>query len=257
MGLAILIMSRLLKRKGLPADNSIDYALVVLPCAIIGARIYFLLFPYDYVTYEQFLASWTWSNFWAIRNGGLGIYGGVILAYVGAFILCKAKKQKFFEVADCAMPGLFLGQALGRWGNFINGEAFGNLITNPSLQWFPYAVQVDGSWYQATFFYESMCTLLGFVICLLLLRNKHYRDGWLAAFYGIYYGIVRLVIEGMRSDSLFLKVPILWEGRFWETGIKVSQAVSILIIVLGALKLILMYRKDVIGLFKGKPKEQA
>ncbi|MEG1527980.1 MAG: prolipoprotein diacylglyceryl transferase [Clostridia bacterium] len=263
---AMIVMSRLLKRKGLLSDICLDYAVLVIPLAIIGARLYFLIFPYDYITSAQYFNQelitvgwsgevtqayyWSFKHIFAIRDGGLGIYGAVIAGYVAVYIITKVKKLNFLEIADCIIPGLFLAQSMGRWGNFINGEAHGNIITNPIWQWFPNAVEINGSFYQATFFYESMCTLLGFIICLLLLKNKHYRNGWCLTFYGLFYGAVRLVIEGLRTDSLFLRVPLIWKQQLWDTGIRISQAVSILVIVLAFIKIIVIYRKEILVLLK-------
>lgn len=244
IAIAIIITSRLLKRKGLPSSQSLDYALFVIPAAIIGTRIYFLLFPYSNISYAQFEQSWTWENFWNFRGGGLGIYGGVIMGYITVFIITRVKKQRFYEIGDSVMPGLLIAQSIGRWGNFVNGEAFGNIVTNPGLQFFPYAVNVGGVWHQATFFYESVCTFIGFFIALELLRHPKYRDGLVMCFYGLYYGVVRLIIEGMRTDSLFLRVPIIWERRFWETGIRISQAVSIIMIAMSVIRFIYLYRKE-------------
>ncbi len=261
MIVAIIVMSLLLKTKGYPKDQSLDYAIIVLPCAVIGCRIYFLLFPYSGISYSQFEASWTWENFWAIRDGGLGIYGGVILGYLGAWGVCKFKKQNWSEIVDTIVPGLLIAQSMGRYGNYINSlggniEGMGNVVTNTALQFFPYAVDLNGTWYQATFFYESVFTLIGFIVCLLLLKDEKYRDGWCLSFYGIYYGCVRLVIEGFRSDSLYLRVPLIWSKTFWETGIKISQFVSIIAIVLGVVRLIYMYRSEIKGLLSGKKLKQ-
>ena len=161
-----------------------------------------------------------------------------------------------------------MAQSLGRWGNFSNQEAYGNLITAdynalPNFfEWINggtrhgfngYAVWIDGAhagsagagWYQATFFYESVCTFLGFLICVLVLtRSKRYKLGWCAAFYGIYYGIVRLVIEGFRTDSLYLFVGHI------ETDIKISQLVSVFAIIFGVLTLTKIYRKEIHALYK-------
>ncbi len=252
---AILICSWLLMRKGLPYDAVFDYAVFAIPAGILGARVYYLLFPDpNKVHWVQFVGSWTFENFFAIRNGGLGIYGGVIIGYLVVWTITKIKKQNFLEVVDTMMPGVLIAQSMGRWGNFINGEAHGNLITNPNLQWFPYGVLVDGSWYQATFFYESILTLIGFVICLLMLRSKHYRDGWCLMFYGIYYGTARLIIEGFRTDSLYLTIPDFVNQRFIETNIRISQAVSVIAIVLAVIRLIIMYRKEIASLFTRRRK---
>ena len=211
----------------------------VIPLAILGARLYFFLFPYDGQTSN-------WARFWNFRDGGLGIYGAVIVGYITASIVARVKKQNFFQISDLIVPGLLIAQCIGRWGNFANQEAYGNMVTNPDLQFFPFAVFIDGrnAWFQATFFYESLCTGIGFVIVLLLLRSKKYRTGQLAAFYGIYYGIVRLAIESLRSDSLYL-----WVGGF-NTGIKISQAVSVFTILFGLYRLGYIYRHELFEKYK-------
>lgn len=258
---AILICSWLLKRKGLPYDAVFDYAVFAIPLGVLGARLYYFLFPDPVkVSWAQFVSNWTFENFFAIRDGGLGIYGGVIIGYLVVWTISKIKKQNFSELVDTMLPGVLLAQSMGRWGNFINGEAYGEIITNPNLQWFPYGVYADGNWHQATFFYESLATLLAFIICLLLLRNKHYRDGWIASFYGIFYGGARLFIEGFRTDSLYLAIPDFANKTFivpFEQygGIRISQAVSVIIIVLGIIRLIVMYHKEIASLFKKRRKK--
>lgn len=236
MILAIVIFSQLLKKHGKDPYDSLDYALFILPFAILGARIYFFAFPYD--GYKQ-----EWSDFFRFRDGGLGIYGGVIFGYITMYIVAKIKKQDPVEISDYIAPGLLLAQSIGRWGNFVNQEAYGNLITNPAHQWFPLAVHVGDNWYQATFFYESVCTLAGFVLVMLILRSKRFRKGLAVAFYGIYYGIVRLVIEGLRSDSLYL-----WLGDF-NTGIKISQLVSWIAITLGVYRVCNAYMPEIQTMF--------
>ena len=236
MVLAIVIFSQLLKKHGKDPYDSLDYALFILPLAILGARIYFFAFPYD--GYKQ-----SWSDFFRFRDGGLGIYGGVIFGYITMYIVAKVKKQDPVEISDYIAPGLLLAQSIGRWGNFVNQEAYGNLITNPAHQWFPLAVKVGENYYQATFFYESVCTLIGFVLVMLLLRSKRFRKGLAVAFYGIYYGTVRLVIEGLRSDSLYL-----WLGDF-NTGIRISQLVSCITITLGIYRLCNAYMPELQSLF--------
>ncbi|MBR2966075.1 MAG: prolipoprotein diacylglyceryl transferase [Clostridia bacterium] len=239
MCLAILIGGLYFKKRGYDPYDITIYALAVIPMGVLGARLYVYIFPWSGQVAD-------WSTFFNFRNGGLGIYGGVILGYLTAVLVAKIRKQDFRIVGDCIMPGLFLAQSIGRWGNFVNQEAFGNLVSNPNLQFFPYAVYIDrlGGWYQATFFYESICTLIGFLICVfVLMPNKHYKLGWTTAFYGIYYGIVRLFVEGLRSDSLFLYIGT------WETDIKISQLVSVFTIILGLWTLSQIYRKDIHKLY--------
>ena len=135
-------------------------------------------------------------------------------------------------LVDLAVPSLILGQAIGRWGNFINQEAFGNLITNPKLQFFPFAVYIDelGQWHQATFFYESTWNMILLTI-VLILSHKRVKDGMLLSTYFIGYGLGRFLIEGLRTDSLYI-LP----------GIRVSQMLSLILIIVGIL-MIIFYKK--------------
>lgn len=257
---AIAISAYFFKKRGYDPYDVTIYALVLIPFGVIGARLYVYIFPWEGHLLD-------WSTVWDIRDGGLGIYGGVIFGYVSAWILCKIKKQDFRIVTDSILPGVMIAQSFGRWGNFANQEAYGNLITDvydalphASSGMFArfngYAVWIDGTWfnpvnpsrggwYQATFFYESVCTLIGFLICVFVLtRSKRYRLGWCTAFYGIYYGIVRLIIEGMRSDSLYLYVGAT------QTNIKISQLVSVFAIIFGLILLSNVYRKELHALYK-------
>ena len=258
MCMAILIAGLYFKKRGYDPYDITIYALLVIPIGVLGARAYVYIFPWHGQEAN-------WSTFFKIRDGGLGIYGGVIMGYLAALVCSKFKKQDFRIVADSIMPGLFLAQSIGRWGNYFNMEAFGNLITNdynalPNfVEWifgaehhgfnfyavWAYDRHFGWGWYQATFFYESVCTLIGFIICVAVLtRSKHYKLGWCSAFYGIYYGIVRLVIESFRIDSLYLYV-----GRT-ETDIKISQLVSVFAIIFGVLTLAKIYRKQLHALYK-------
>lgn len=249
MCLAIITAGLYFKKRGYDPYDITIYALIVIPVGVLGARAYVYIFPWSGGEAD-------WSTYFNFRSGGLGIYGGVIMGYLAALVTAKIRKQDFRIVADSIMPGLFLAQSVGRWGNYFNQEAYGNLIeglaapvvTPNSLPVFNgYAVWIEAKqgWYQATFFYESVCTFLGFLICVLVLtRSKHYKLGWCAAFYGIYYGIVRLVIEGFRSDSLYLYV-----GHF-ETDIKISQLVSVFAILFGLLTLSKIYRREIHGIYK-------
>lgn len=256
MLVAILVAARYFKKRGYDPYDAAVYAIVVIPFGVLGARLYVHIFPWSGQTPN-------WGGFFDFRSGGLGIYGGVILGYISAFVLCKIKKQDFRIITDSLLPGVMIAQSIGRWGNFFNQEAFGRLIStefdsminfwgsNPDHGFNGYAVWIDSAhgspagWYEATFFYESMCTLIGFIICVCVLtRSKRYRLGWCTAFYGIYYGIVRLIIEGMRTDSLYLFIGA------HETDIKISQLVSVFTIVLGVLLLTQIYRKQLHALYR-------
>lgn len=219
MILGAVITAVLCKRRGIKPDIVLDMMLLVIPLAIIGARLYYVLFALD-----EFHSFYDVIN---IRSGGLAIYGGVIGGALGVFIICRIKKLPFLRFADCVVVGLILGQAIGRWGNFINQEAYGNLVTDPGKFGLPWSVYIDdmGAYYQATFFYESMWNVLGTIgLFLFSWFYRHRANGTVMCGYFIWYGIGRTMIEGLRSDSLYIG----------STGIRVSQALSIGLIVAGA-----------------------
>lgn len=237
MVICIIICYFNAKKRGYYPDAVFDIAICTIPCAIVGARLYYVIF--DKIAHPE--VDWSFRKIIGLDGGlaGLAIYGGLIGACLGALIVLLIRRKKpaydkitFMQMADLCFPTIFLGQAIGRWGNFVNQEAYGGLVTNPSLQWFPYAVHIDAvnsvtgqaAWFQATFFYESMWNLAG---CALLLwfymgRRKSF-DGFVFGCYCIWYGVGRFFIEGLRTDSLWL-VPNV---------IRVSQLVSAIIFIFG------------------------
>lgn len=219
MAIGIVVAIFCCKMKKMKTDLPIGLALIVLPMAVIGARLYYVIF-YGVDSFAEVFAIW---------NGGLAIYGGVIGGFLGILIYSLIFKTNLLDLCDIAVPALILGQAIGRWGNFINQEAYGNIVTNPKLQWFPMSVLIDadGLWHQATFFYESMWNLIGFIGLMLIIRYVKQR-GVAMSCYFIYYGIGRVIIEGLRTDSLYL----------WNTSIRASQALSGILIALGVAFLI-------------------
>lgn len=223
MVLGVLLAMARAMRRGYHTDVILDFVLLAIPLAIVGARLYYVAFEWE--NYADNLV-----KIFAVNEGGLAIYGGVIGGVIAALILSKAKKFPLLTLLDLAVPSLILGQAIGRWGNFVNQEAFGNLITNPRLQFFPFAVYIQslGEWHQATFFYESMWNLLLFGFVLLLARKRP-KDGTLLAVYFIGYGVGRALIEGLRTDSLYL-----------FGNIRVSQALSAVLVLFGILMLVLL-----------------
>ena len=233
MGIGVFLACKNAKCRGLKSDDIIIIACYVLPLSIVGARLYYVLFSLD-----------SFNNFWQIFeiwNGGMAIYGGVIGGAIGVTLYCLIHKKNFLDIADIVVPSLILGQAIGRWGNFINQEAYGNCIKNPNAQWFPLGVYIESchqagcdcggsGWHMATFFYESMWNLMVFAVLMVLLRkNKLKLRGSLMAFYMILYGIGRSWIEAFRTDSLYLG------------SIRVSQFLSILLIVFGVAFIIISY----------------
>ena len=216
------------KKRGWSSDLVLDFILLAVPLAIIGARAYYVAFEWEYFSAAP-------TKIIAINEGGLAIYGAVIGGFLAAFLFSRAAKFPFLKLIDLVIPSLILGQAMGRWGNFINQEAFGALVTNPNLQFFPLAVYIQslGEWHQATFFYESFCNTILLVITFLLGR-KGVKDGTLLATYFIGYGTVRAIIEGLRTDSLYLFGTI-----------RISQLLSALLVLVG-ITLLVLIKKDII-----------
>ena len=209
IALGVFLCSLQEKERGLPKDTSVDLALWVIPAAIVGARLYYVAFQWDMYAPDPLRVFRVWE-------GGLAIYGGVIGGAAAGLIFSGIKKIPYGTLADLVAPSLILGQAIGRWGNFFNREAFGRMVENQALHFFPLAVQIDGQWHMATFFYESLWDFIGFWI-LWLNRRRVKKPGNLFLLYLCWYGLGRAVIEGWRTDSL------MW-GPF-----RVSQVLSVLL----------------------------
>ena len=241
------------KKRGIDGDIIIDIIIIGLPFAIVFARIYYVIF--DLIDPDG--QHWTFTKFIGADDGGLqglAIYGaliGVVIALlILSFILNRKKriekqllenpkakpeniKISYLQLLDLTFTFVMLGQAIGRWGNFANEEAHGYAMTDPSLMWFPMGVEIGGTWYYATFFYEFLWDLVGFGLMFFLYLGKFKSfDGFNFSAYCIFYGAGRVWIEGMREDSLWLvppKNPATGAG-----GVRVSQLVSILIMLFGA-----------------------
>lgn len=200
IALAIWLADREEKRLELPKDTAVDLALVVVPFGIIGARLYYVA-----MSWRQFAAQ-PWSVLY-IWQGGIAIYGAVIGGALGAWLYARRKQLSFSAVADLIVPGLLLAQAIGRWGNYFNMEAYGPVVQHAQLQFFPMAVLIPSEggyvWHAATFFYESLWNLCGFAL-LWRLRVRQKQPGNLTAWYFVVYGSGRFIIEQLRQDSLYL-----------------------------------------------------
>ena len=193
--LAVMYVCRRSKEFGLKEDDILDGVLWITPFAIICARIYYVAFSWkDYADNPM--------SVFAIWEGGIAIYGSVIGAVIGVIVLCKVKKLKVATVLDVTLLGFFIGQILGRWGNFFNREAFG-AATDSFFRMGLYNT-VTGSWeyYHPTFLYESVWNLAGFILLHFLSKRRQY-DGQIALGYAAWYGLGRCFIEGLRVDSLY------------------------------------------------------
>ena len=183
------------KQVGISSDDIIDIAMFTVIFGIIGARLYYVIMSPD-----QFDSLWDVLN---IRGGGLAIYGGVILGSITLIITARIKKIDIFKMLDCAGPGVMLAQAIGRWGNFFNGEAFGEQTEIFCRMGLQHANWSQMYYYHPTFLYESLWNLLGFGLINLVYRKKKF-DGQIALMYFAWYGLGRMFIEGLRTDSLYL-----------------------------------------------------
>lgn len=228
--LCIFLGFRHSRKYGMTPDLIVDYCLLTLPMAFLGARLYYVFCEWDtYHVPGDFGA--TFKNVLDFRGGGLAIYGGVLGAIFAIFLMSKIRKIPVSAVVDFAIVYIPLGQAIGRWGNFFNQEAFGTTTTLPwgmkSTQIAHYlsknCPELDSDMaVHPTFFYESVCTLITFFI-LLQVRRKSKRPWTTTAIYFILYGIARFFIEGLRTDSLYIG----------STGLRISQVLSLILIVVG------------------------
>lgn len=218
MLLGVWIASSREKHYGLKRDTVLNFVLIAIPVALICARIYYVAFSWsDY-------ASQPWEIF-DIRKGGMAIYGGVLGGVLAGWLYTRKTGVPFGALADLCAPALALGQALGRWGNFFNQEAYGPKILNPVLCFFPMGVYIEalGEWRYATFFYESAWCFLIVIILLIGERKGIFRRrGDLFLWYLVLYCAERMAVEGLRADSLYLGT------------IRISQLLSALVLIICA-----------------------
>ena len=246
--LAVLFGGRIAYKWKINLDKMIDVLLYGTIGGILGARLYYVAFKWDY--YGQHL-----SEVFKIWEGGLAIYGGILGGLLAAFIVCKAEKLNFFNLLDMASMSLLIGQGIGRWGNYANQEAFGS-ITNRNWGMMSDTVAeyisehasyfglgnvenvkqyiADNDIYvHPTFFYESVWCLLGFLVLYIIMRKRRKFSGQLFLCYGVWYGFERMVVEGLRSDSLYIA----------NTSIRVSQMLSAVLMLVSLVLVIALYVK--------------
>lgn len=232
--LAFLYCAYRSKQEGISFDDLLDFAIFTVPMAIIGARAYYVLTSLDeYSSFLEMIAIW---------NGGIAIYGAIIAGAITILVVCRVKKyslNKMLKFFDSVAPAVMIGQIVGRWGNFCNGEAHGGIIPEDSWLYFIRMGLGNDSIQQfvhPTFLYESLWNLVGFCIIHFLYKKKKF-DGQVVLMYLTWYGFGRMLIEGLRTDSLYIGV------------FRISQVVGFLCFVICGILLI-------VGLVKAHRKEK-
>jgi len=246
--LAFLYCAKHAKEYGFTGDELLDMLIFAAPGAIIGARLYYVIFYLDQFRHAD--GSLDIAKMFRIHDGGIAVYGSIIAAVLVAWLVMRHKKKPFLAMADLCAFGLLIGQMVGRWGNFVNVEAFGGETTLPWRmgihQWV--GGQIQYLEVHPTFLYESLWNLFG-LIFLIVLTKKGLRkfDGMVFFTYIAWYGFGRGLIEGLRTDSLY----------FFETGLRVSQLVGFLSALAAIVYLIfrLRQRPDPGDMFVNKRKE--
>ena len=234
--LGLTFCSKQAPKFGLSEDNIMDSVLWGMPIGILGARLYYIIFYLD--LYKNADGSLNFGKMVRIWDGGLAIYGGVIAGFLTVYVLSRVKKFSYLAVMDDLVMGVLIGQILGRWGNFMNREAFGAVTTVP---WRMRLWAVTGEYYDVhpTFLYESLWNLIGFLLIWRVLSKHRKFDGQNFLCYFLWYGLGRLWIEGLREDSLYL-----FGVTLFGAPVRVSQALSAVLVVVSAALLIYNLRKQ-------------
>ena len=206
------------KRLGYDPEYIIDLALWCVPAAVIGARLYYVIFEWSYYKGDI-------MKIINIREGGLAIHGALIAAVITGYVFTRVKKISFWNTADIAAPSIILGQAIGRWGNFVNQEAHGEPTD------LPWGIMVDGVKVHPTFLYESLWNICVFIF-LLIYRRKKKAEGEVFLLYGILYSVGRFWIEGLRTDSLMFM------------GMRQAQIISVVIIAVFTSMIVYLRKKN-------------
>lgn len=215
--LASFICCKRAPKHGITSDTVINFVIICIPAAIIGARLYYVAFNWSYYAGDILKIINT-------RAGGLAIHGGLIFGFITAAVLCIIWKVKPLNILDLAVPCVALAQSIGRWGNFFNSEAHGGPTD------LPWAITVDGQQVHPTFLYESIWCFILFLL-LIYIDNRRHFDGQTFLLYGILYSIERFIVEALRTDSLML-------GPFRQ-----AQLLSAAIIIICIIAYIILYRR--------------
>ena len=243
---ALLLAQKEGKKFKLPDEFIFDLAFWVVIFGIVGARLYYVIFNFS--LYKNDLL-----GIFKVWNGGLAIHGGIIAGLITLLVYCKIRKVNPFRMTDIAVPSLIIAQAIGRWGNFFNSEAHGPVTTLANLESFHIpkfiidGMYILGEYRQPTFFYESVGCIFGFIAMLIIRCGKYLKRGNLTAFYRIWYGTLRFLIEGLRTDSLMIG------------PIKMAQLVSLIFVIIGLIIFVLNLTKNINdeNLYRKAPKKVA
>lgn len=217
---ASILIFKEARRRNIDEDFLVNLIFNTIIIGLIGARLYYVIFNLPYYIANPI-------EIFAIWNGGLAIHGGVFAALIFIIIYCKKHEVNCLQILDIMVVGLIIGQAIGRWGNFFNGEAYGQITSLEELkeQQIPMFIingmYILGEYRQPTFFYESIWCLSGFLAMLIIRKYKYLKRGQLTGFYLFWYGFGRFLIESMRTDSLMLG------------SLKMAQIVSIVFVIVG------------------------
>ena len=236
---AIWLAGREEKVAGLPKDTFVDLALRVLPIGILGARLYYVAFSWDAYREDPLSILYIW-------NGGLAIYGGLIAGFLTILFFCRKRKLPLSRVCDALIPGVAFAQALGRWGNYFNQEAYGLPFRASSpFCFFPLAILIEENgipvWHMATFFYESVMDFCIFLFLLWGRRKMFSKPGDVFCFYLYLYGAGRLIVENFRMDALYAG----------NQTVRVSQLLSVM--VCAAVFFFQIYRLQKERVWSGEP----
>lgn len=210
---AYVVSLFLAKMKHKDSEICFELLIAIVPLGIAFARLFAVLF-------DEGLSI---ANYFDFRSGGMSIIGAIIGGLNGLIILKFIKKRSIREAADLIVVVLILAQGIGRWGNYVNGEIYGELVENPDLQFFPYSVLINGSYYEALFFYEFVLDILGFIGLLMIYKHVNIK-GVTTASYLMYYGIIRAILETRRAPQFVLMIG----------SVPFSLLMSILMAVVGA-----------------------
>lgn len=242
--IACTLIFREAKRRGVDEDFLVNLAFNTVIFGIIGARLYYVAFNFQYYLAHPIEIIEIW-------NGGLAIHGGLLAGFLSVLTYCKKNEVSTLRIIDMIVVGLIIAQSIGRWGNFFNKEAYGAVTTLASLKIFPQFIidgmYIMGEYHQPTFLYESIGCFIGFIALLFIRKNENIKIGTLTSAYMIWYGILRFIIEAMRTDSLMLG------------PIKMAQIVSVLLIITGVGILInnSKKREDIRNYYRTDPKQLA